>query len=338
MKRLVKYLSIASLLAFCALLVLGKVGTVYQGAQGAIGLVTEQMMLLAAGNSTWNFSQDVHGFVKNPGASDYKLDRYVSGQNTFGTFDDLYRDPAGGPYSTPGKNSLLVHGSGARWGVLTGPTGGGVAGYVLQVGDDPSIFGVGTDDLFFGPTPATAAGWTSLAGYFTSHAAHRLLTTSATSGNLLEDSGIEAFGGSLNLSHVGTDTLSVNSITLAGVNLSPSSAGEYTPTLTIVGNVVDATAGRAFWSRVGDIVTVRGLVSVTCNATGANAVVDLSLPAGNPSNFSAVDDLVGSGEWNSVQSAKVYVHANTLNDRTRIEAAGFVGVHEYVYNYSYIVQ
>jgi hypothetical protein len=70
-------------------------------------------------------------------------------------------------------------------------------------------------------------------------------------------------------------------------------AGTYTPTLTIVSNVNSATANRARWSRVGNIVTVLG--SLDFDATVANTLasaLEISLPV--PSLIPAVDDLSGS--------------------------------------------
>lgn len=71
-------------------------------------------------------------------------------------------------------------------------------------------------------------------------------------------------------------------------------SGEYTPTATAVLNVAAATPSPAQWTRVGDVVTVSGQITVQVYANGATLTrLRLSLPvASNLVNFS---DATGVG-------------------------------------------
>lgn len=70
-------------------------------------------------------------------------------------------------------------------------------------------------------------------------------------------------------------------------------AGEYTPTLTPVDNVAGATALPAFFSCVGDVVTVHGAVNVQASSPGTPLTLRVSLPV--PSALVTADHLAGVG-------------------------------------------
>lgn len=349
MKKLIKYFSVCALVAFTLICAFGKVGTIYRGVQTAVGLITENMMLLSAGNSTWNFSQDIHGFVNAPLASNAKLDRYLSGLNTWVTFDDLYRDPAGGPYGAVAKNSLLANNGAGRW----YPLGGTVSsGYVLQIGDDPGVIGVGTNDLFWGPTPATAAGWTSLAGYFMTHNQNEILVTSATTGNQLKASGIiSPSAGVLNLTSIGADAitvdqLNVNTITFPGGELAVPASGSYTPTLTPVAGCSGgggAVAHPLRWIRVGSQVHISGLVEMFISG-GVTVTFRVSLPPEATSDLTATDQLAGTAPvFTSIGVASALtvsrIVGDTLNNQAVISyTGGAASVNALPIDFTYTIQ
>ncbi|YBV94569.1 hypothetical protein M1D80_00795 (plasmid) [Phyllobacteriaceae bacterium JZ32] len=73
-----------------------------------------------------------------------------------------------------------------------------------------------------------------------------------------------------------------------------ATSGTYTPTLTPVDFVSTASIkGPFFYTRVGNIVTVSGAVSVTATSGGGNAFLFLSLPV--PTTISAPTDVCGFG-------------------------------------------
>lgn len=73
----------------------------------------------------------------------------------------------------------------------------------------------------------------------------------------------------------------------------PAGSGEYTPALTLVDNVAGATALPAFFSRVGDVVTVHGAVNVQASSPGTPLTLRVALPV--PSALVTADHLAGVG-------------------------------------------
>lgn len=316
MKKLTKYLSIVFILAFAALLAFGKVGTSYRGLTNPSGLITEAMMLLTAGNSTWNFGQDIHGFVNPPGASDGKVNRYLNGLNTWSTFPNLYRDPDGGPYPQTARGAILVCVGTNIWRELSM----GSSGQVLTVGDDPGIFGADTNVFWADPSPSS--GWTSLAGYFASHTQFEIPITASTSGNVLQGSGVTIpVPGSIQANYIGVDTVNAGEITIGGMPVAASAAGTYAPTLTALALCSSLTAPANFrYTRVGDIVTVFG--QVTGDMGGGTVEFNMSLPVA--SDLTAQGELSGTGVPNQVigsdliERSPAQIYADTFNNAAHV--------------------
>lgn len=108
--------------------------------------------------------------------------------------------------------------------------------------------------------------------------------------------------------------------TLAGYGITdavPSDAGTYTPTLTNVTNVSSSTAYTTMWTRLGDIVTVTGIVDIDQTANGAWQM-DMSLPVA--SNLTNPEDLSGFGTGTIHTFDIFHIDPDTANNR-----ASFIG-------------
>lgn len=110
------------------------------------------------------------------------------------------------------------------------------------------------------------------------------------------------------------------------------SGGSYTPTLTGVANVASVTGGAAVWTRDGDLVTVRGRMTITPTAGGTTPTqVGISLPI--PSDLAAAStDLFGTAATQFGQVAAI--SADTAADRAQLQfpAPGTAG---YIFYYSF---
>lgn len=83
----------------------------------------------------------------------------------------------------------------------------------------------------------------------------------------------------------------------------------YTPTLTAISNITTLVSAVCQWMRVGDVITVSGLVTVTPTAAGF-ASYAISLPVA--SNFAGSNQCGGAGYHGGVA---VGIFADSANDR-----------------------
>lgn len=106
-------------------------------------------------------------------------------------------------------------------------------------------------------------------------------------------------------------------VTLAGLLTGANIYNTYTPTLTGITNVSASSANVSGWIRIGNAVLVFAQISVTATASGANTVIDLSVPVA--SNFGATTQCVGVGSLvtAATEIAPVGITANAANDRAR---------------------
>lgn len=138
---------------------------------------------------------------------------------------------------------------------------------------------------------------------------------------------IIANGAAIKLRHNGTDwtvTDAINTPTLAtpvftGNPTGTVTSGTYTPTLTNVANVSASTAYACQYMRVGNTVTVSGMLEMTVTAGGPlNTEVGISLPI---ASAIALDQQVG-GTGASPSNTEAYaIKADPANDRARIQTA-----------------
>lgn len=94
--------------------------------------------------------------------------------------------------------------------------------------------------------------------------------------------------------------------------------GVYTPTLTNVTNVSASTPNQFTYSRVGNVVTYAGSITVTTSLAAASEV-DFSLPIA--SAFSSDNDMNGTGQSKTV-AVNVINEGDAVNDRGECEFTG----------------
>ena len=114
------------------------------------------------------------------------------------------------------------------------------------------------------------------------------------------------------------------------------SSGTYTPTATGITNIASSTTRQSNWSRVGNIVTVAGAVTITTNANGF-AQLGISLPIA--SDFGTIYDASGNVIATAANSHSGVVYSNVANDYVVIEFRhnGTVGADDFRFTYSYEV-
>lgn len=112
---------------------------------------------------------------------------------------------------------------------------------------------------------------------------------------------------------------------------------EHTPTATNGTNVSSSTPDVAHYIRVGNRVTIKGVINITCTSAGASSQIDLSLPVA--SNFANTGNAVGVMIENVSGVASPghgTISADLVNDRIVIlftpRATGSLA---YSYEYTY---
>ena len=111
-------------------------------------------------------------------------------------------------------------------------------------------------------------------------------------------------------------------------------SGTYTPTITDVTNIDSSTPAVMQWSRVGDVVTVSGLLSVDTTAASL-AKLRMSLPVA--SNFTSSTNCAGGGQaYNTDFQCCVY--GDTTNDEAIIESALMATINtNYAIHFTYVI-
>jgi hypothetical protein len=105
---------------------------------------------------------------------------------------------------------------------------------------------------------------------------------------------------------------SAGTVTIAGIT-----SGTYTPTVTAVTNVDSASADADFmYTRVGNMVTGYGSVSIDPTAGSGTTRVEISLPIA--SNFAAATDAVGGGSAQVTNTAG-NISADTADKRLALQ-------------------
>lgn len=108
--------------------------------------------------------------------------------------------------------------------------------------------------------------------------------------------------------------------------------GTYTPTLTNTTNIDSTTAVLANYYRIGDKVTVFGVVVVDPTAAAATEFA-MSLPIA--SNFANSGDVGGSGAAEAVNEAWACV-VDAANDRVKFKTVAVsTAAHNVYFNFSY---
>jgi hypothetical protein len=113
-------------------------------------------------------------------------------------------------------------------------------------------------------------------------------------------------------------------------------SGTYTPSATSITNIASSTPRKSNWSRVGNIVTVAGSVTIT---TTANGLTNLGLSLPIASNFGTIYEAAGNVIATTTNAHYGVVYSNVANNYVVIEFAhsGAAGADDFYYTYSYEV-
>lgn len=115
---------------------------------------------------------------------------------------------------------------------------------------------------------------------------------------------------------IGGFALHNNASSPTGTSTQYIASGTYTPTLTNVTNIASSTASPCQWIRVGNVVTVSGLVTFTANTTGSPIELGISLPI--PSNLTVASNCAGVGSQEQYGNVAVVISGDTVNDRASL--------------------
>lgn len=101
--------------------------------------------------------------------------------------------------------------------------------------------------------------------------------------------------------------------------VSTGTSGTYTPTLTNTTNITTSTAHKSQYTRVGNIVTVFGSITIE-TGSGTTTAMGISLPIS--SNLATEYDLNGSAGTTNIfggttKSEQFYIEADATNDRAK---------------------
>lgn len=129
-------------------------------------------------------------------------------------------------------------------------------------------------------------------------------------------SGNTVFNDATGFTYDGVDLLNVPSIQLTnGQQIYSLDFGTYTPTLTGVTNIQATTTYQCQYMRVGNVVTVSGLIDIDATVVG-NTVLGISLPIA--SNFANNYECAGTICASTVASQCGRITADTTNDRANV--------------------
>ena len=190
----------------------------------------------------------------------------------------------GSSYSTIGFNGSRSNGANKIFGSSDGT-------------DGVYIASASGRSIFFWPNGGTSSALTVSSTALTSTIPLTLSTAPTTSAGLY-------------------DALTRNTSTGVVEKISMSS-GTYTPTLTNTTNVASSSVNSAFYTRVGNIVTVYYSFSITPTAGGSTSTqLDISLPIA--SNFTTAHEANGSGGTQASNLTYGVINADSTNDRVSL--------------------
>jgi hypothetical protein len=227
---------------------------------------------------------------------------------------------------SPAANTLAASTSGAEtWRTLS--TGEFLvkrtttfdAAYKFQVGD-----GAGDYRALFNPNTTFAIGVRNGAS---TNGVYFIGASAAATPDLLflNTGGTENFRMTSDGRLYGT-SLHNNSGSVSGASLQYIASGTYTPTLTAVSNISSATGRVSQWMRIGNVVTVSGVMDLGWTSANTLSEVGISLPIA--STFTNKSNLAGLAQMNpnaAGQSKEAWsVYADTTNARATMKTDGAV--------------
>ncbi|HEU4604057.1 MAG TPA: hypothetical protein VFS24_18930 [Steroidobacteraceae bacterium] len=185
------------------------------------------------------------------------------------------------------------------------------------------------------PTAPTAGGGTNTT---------QLATTAFVQGEIASKAPLAspALTGAPTAPTAGAGTNTTQLATTAFVQSAISTAtpsGTYTPAVGTVSGMTSVSAGKAFWTRQGNIVDVFGQVTYTPSATTSSFYIPLPVA----SDLTATDDLSGGGSSLVLvtQAASVKIEADTTNNRalvTILQSSFGSPPYDLRYFFRYVVQ
>ena len=153
---------------------------------------------------------------------------------------------------------------------------------VFKFGSDPSATKSGLPMRVWWTTGSSSNGWLQ----FDDGAGNLQVIRANINAEEVNSTSIAASSGSVG-------TFSTNDLTAGSItNASGLAHGTYTPTLTNTLNVSSSTAIQCMYMRVGNVVTVAGMVSVTATSNNTETKLGISLPIS--STFSNPEEAAGT--------------------------------------------
>lgn len=108
-----------------------------------------------------------------------------------------------------------------------------------------------------------------------------------------------------------------NAGAITGTTTQYIASGTYTPTLTHVLNITASTSQVCQWIRVGNVVTVSGMITIDPTAGSTASQIDISLPIA--SNLSTAGQLGGTGCVAIAAGVAAAISGNLALDRARYD-------------------
>ena len=112
-------------------------------------------------------------------------------------------------------------------------------------------------------------------------------------------------------------------------------SGTYTPTLFNTTNITDSVEYTCQYLRVGNVVSVSGLVEIDPIAAG-DTILGMSIPIA--SNFTAEEQAGGTGASDSTNEVPMSIYADSTNDRVTFQSNKVAGAQHHIhFHFTYLV-
>lgn len=214
---------------------------------------------------------------------------------------------------------------------------------------------IGANTISFNTAATYGAGSTER-GRFSPRGAFLLGTTTDNGADIFQAVGSGNFSGGftaqrlrgtslvLNADSIPTTTTNTQVLTLdvanGRVQRNTITSGTYSPTLVAVNNVTSGESRTCYWTRVGNVVTVSGYISITTTSNSVETVIGIGLPIA--SNFTGSSQASGSGNYyiSSINNQMGRIDADATNDRATLRffpVSGSGGGIETQFTFTYIV-
>lgn len=232
-----------------------------------------------------------------------------TGQTTFTDGQLLIGNSSGNTLTkatlTAGANVTITNGPGSIQISATG--GGGGGGTVTSV-----ALSAGSTGFTVSGSPITTSGTFTLGGTLGVGSGGTGLTATPTNGQLDIGNGSGFTRTTLTAGSGISITNGAGSVTIAATG--GGTSGTYTPTVSLPGstNVASVSANPSQWLRVGNVVTVSGMLTIAAAAPGAvSTIIGLPISLTNP--FTSNSQCSGTAVKNGTYEAGFIYGVGTLN-------------------------